>query len=114
MLTVTRSVCCVSLFLKYIINVQVDEENLPSILVNVSKRVTCAKYKTCAILKRFYFSYVFCSKNIECTLQPRNWKVSKEVVHKLKFGDRAGMQNANINNCSRVTGILILIGILRC
>ena len=28
----------------------------------------------------------------ECLLQPRNYQVSKEVVHELEFGDIADMQ----------------------
>ena len=43
-------------------------------------------------------------------IQPRSYQVSKEVVHELKFGDIAVIQILTI--CSRVTGILILIGSL--
>ena len=41
-------------------------------------------------------------------LQPRNYQVSKEVVHELTFGDISVMQIETIS--SRATGILILIG----
>ena len=43
-------------------------------------------------------------------LKPRNYQVSKEVVHELEFGDV--MQIYTI--CRRVTGILILNGSLGC
>ena len=48
----------------------------------------------------------------DALLQPHNYQVSKEVVHGLEFGDIAVMQILTI--CSRVTGILILIGSFGC
>ena len=39
-------------------------------------------------------------------------RFSKDIVHELEFGDIAVVQIEPI--CSRVTGILILIGNLRC
>ena len=50
--------------------------------------------------------------SILSTLQPRKLQVSKEVVQELEFSHIAVMQIYII--CSRVTGILILIGSLGC
>ena len=45
-------------------------------------------------------------------LQQRNYQISKKVVHEIKFGDIAVMKIKTM--CGVVTGILILIGSLRC
>ena len=45
-------------------------------------------------------------------LQPCNYQVSKNIVNEIKFGDIAVLKIQTI--CSRVTGILILIGSLGC
>ena len=45
-------------------------------------------------------------------IQPRNYQVSKKVVHEIKFGDIAVIQIQTI--CGIVTVIIILIDSLRC
>ena len=56
--------------------------------------------------------YSFSAEMDTYTIQPRNYQVSKRVVHEIKFRDITVIQIEKI--CGIVTGIIILIGSLRC